>query len=176
MRIAMTLTALVLISPVALGETTPASTEDVYACAALSDDVERLECYDNAVGRLKAAEEAGEVTTVSRAEVEEVQKEAFGFSLPSLPKLAMPKFGNTDEQKDGELTTITLPVASVKSSKVSGLTITLENGQVWQQNESRTVRYSKKKGVKEATIKRAAMGGYRMKLDGGVAFRVRRVK
>ncbi len=174
MRAVSTLSALILITPIALAETAPASTDAVYACAALESDTERLACYDTAVGRLKAAEEAGEVTTVSRAEVEEVQKEAFGFSLPSLPKLAMPKFGGSDE--DGELQTVSYPVASIKASKVNGVTVTLENGQVWQQAESRKVRYSKKRGVEEATIMRGAMGGYMMKLDGGVAFRVKRVK
>ena len=69
---------------------------DVYACAGEADDAARLACYDAAVGRLKSAEEAGEITTVTREEVETVRRESFGFSIPSLPSLAMPKFGGGD--------------------------------------------------------------------------------
>lgn len=166
--------ALIFLTPAALAqETKPATTEAVYECAALADDMERLACYDAAVGRLKAAEEAGEVTTISKTEVETVQREAFGFSLPSLPRIAMPKFGDGE---DGEIKEITAGVESIKSSRVNGLRITLENGQVWQQTDGRRVTYSKRKGVKEAVVKQAAFGSFMMKLDGGVAFRVKRVQ
>ncbi|MEM7494182.1 MAG: hypothetical protein AAF296_12435 [Pseudomonadota bacterium] len=153
----------------------PASTEALYACASIDDGDERLACYDSAVGRLKAAEEAGEVTTISRAEVETVQREAFGFSLPSLPRIAMPRLGGNDDDS-GKITQIQTAVTSIKESRVNGLRITLENGQVWQQTDGRQVTYSKRKGVKEATVKEAAFGSFMMKLDGGVAFRVKRVR
>ena len=42
----------------------PASTDSVYACAAIEADDARLECYDEAVGALKQAEDAGEVVAV----------------------------------------------------------------------------------------------------------------
>ena len=152
MRVLIAAPALLLLSPLAFADdAVPASTDAVYACADLADDGERLGCYDAAVGRLQAAEEAGEVTTVTRAEVENVQKEAFGFSLPSLPKLAMPKFGG-GKDNDGTLEALTVAVTSIRSSKINGLTITLENGQVWQQSDSRRVNYSKRRGVEEATI------------------------
>ena len=70
-------------------QSTPQPTEisDVYACKTLADSTERLECYDNAVGRLEAAEKSGEVVTVSKKEVEKVERDAFGFNIPSLPGL-----------------------------------------------------------------------------------------
>jgi hypothetical protein len=151
------------------------STQAVYDCATLSDDAERLACYDTAVGRLKAAEESGEVTTISRSEVETVQREAFGFSLPSLPRLAMPRLGDGDNDK-ATVTEIASGVTSIRSSKVSGLTVTLENGQVWRQTDGRRVSYSKRKGVDQAVVKQAAFGSFMMKLDGGPAFRVKRIQ
>lgn len=173
-RATLLASAMLLSSIPALAQA-PASTDAVYACASMDDDMARLSCYDDAVGRLKAAEEAGEVTTISKAEVEEVQRDAFGFSLPSLPKLAMPKFGG-DKDEDGTLRSVTTAVTKVKTSKINGLTITLENGQVWQQTDGRSVSYSKRKGVKEAEVKTASFGSFMMKLDGGVAFRVKRLK
>jgi len=178
MRAIFAAPAFLLLTPIAFADdAATASTDAVYACASLSADAERLACYDDAVRRLKDAEEAGEVTTVTRTEVEQVQKEAFGFSLPSLPKLAMPRFGNgSGEANDGTLDSLTIAVTSIKSRKIGGITVTLENGQVWQQTDTRKVSYSKRRGVKEATVKRASFGSFMIKLDGGVAFRAKRIK
>ena len=155
----------------ALAQETPI--EDVYACASEADDAARLACYDAAVGRLKSAEEAGEITTVTREEVETVRRESFGFSIPSLPSLAMPKFGGGDG--DG-LEEVTFAVASIRKDPYGKLIVTLENGQVWLQTDSNRVSYSRRNGVEEAVIKTASMGSFRMKLDGGRAFRVERQK
>ncbi len=156
------------------------STSDVYACKEIAGDAERLACYDAAVGRLKAAEEAGEVKTFTRKEVEEVKRDSFGFSIPSLPKLA---FGGKDadgNDKSDELKEVTFAIASVKKEKDlvrrdgDRVRVTLENGQVWVQTDDKNVRV--KKSPKEARIYQAALGSYKMKLDGGLAFRVERVK
>lgn len=175
MRLFSPLFAVFLLIPSAMAEDPkPASTEALYKCATIEDDNDRLACYDGAVGRLKAAEDAGEVTTISRAEVETVQREAFGFSLPSLPRIAMPRLGGDNDNK--EITEITASVKSIKESRINGLRISLENGQIWQQTDGRRVTYSKRKGVEQATVKEAAFGSFMMKLDGGVAFRVKRVQ
>lgn len=148
------------------------STADVYACKEIASDTERLACYDAAVGRLKAAEESGEVKTFTRKEVEEVKRDSFGFSIPSLPKLA---FGGKDEDgkaKSEDLKNVTFPVKSVGGTR-GALRITLENGQVWVQIDDKTVS---PRHQKEAYIYQASLGSYKMKLDGGLAFRVRREK
>ncbi|MEM5516862.1 hypothetical protein WNY37_07860 [Henriciella sp. AS95] len=152
----------------------PVSTSAVYACSDIAEDSERLACYDAAVGRLKLAEESGEVVTVTREEVDEVQRDSFGFNLPSLPKLVMPKFGNGKD--DGQIKEVTLPIDRIEKSRTGKLTVYLENGQVWYQIGYEEVRYSKRKGAEMATIKSAALGSFMMKLDGGRAFRVRREK
>ena len=151
-----------------------ASTASVYACSNIAGDSERLTCYDAAVGRLKAAEDAGDVVTVTREQVEEVKRDSFGFSLPSRPKLVMPALGGDD--KDNELTEITSPVARVSSTSDGKFVIYLENGQVWQQTDNKRVYYSRKVGVDNATVRSAALGSFMMKLDDGVLFRVRRIE
>ena len=148
------------------------STSDVYACKNITVDAERLACYDMAVGRLKAAEEAGEVKTFTRKEVEEVKRDSFGFSIPSLPKLA---FGNKDGNGDStadDLKEVTFAVKSVSGSR-GALIITLENGQVWRQTAGPSISPRDKK---EALIYQASFGSYKMKLDGARAFRAERVK
>ncbi|MEZ5967455.1 MAG: hypothetical protein R3C00_00105 [Hyphomonas sp.] len=147
------------------------STADVYACKDIAADAERLACYDAAVGRLKAAEDAGEVKTFTRKDVEQVKRDSFGFSIPSLPKLA---FGGEHDGKgkSEDLKEVTEAVKSVGGAR-GALRITLENGQVWVQIDDKSVN---PRGQKEARIYQAALGSYKMKLDGGLAFRVRREK
>lgn len=150
-----------------------ASTTSVYACIDVADDLERLACYDAAVGRLKAAEETGDVVTVTREQVEEVKRDSFGFSLPSLPKLVMPKLGSDDED---EIKEMTLAVDRVSRGADGKFIVYLENGQVWQQIENKKVYYSSKIGVENVTIKSAALGSFRMQFDDGVPFRARRIQ
>ena len=120
-----------------------------------------------AVGRLKAAEDAGEVTTITRAEVEKVRRDSFGFSIPSLPSLALKKSGSSDK----ELDEVTIAVKSTRKDAAGKVRVTLDNGQVWVQIDDKNVRVKK---PAEARIYSAMLGSYKMKLDGGLAFRVRR--
>ncbi|MBY9066694.1 hypothetical protein K1X12_07270 [Hyphomonas sp. WL0036] len=141
-----------------------ASLDAVLACRAISDPTERVACYDTAVGRLEEAQAVGDVKVITRAEVEKVQRESFGFRIPSLPTFS------SGDRNDGELDRVIEPVKSVSSSG-GKLRIVLENGSIWQQTDDKAPRA---RNVKSAEIYQAAMGSYKMKLDGGLAFRVRR--
>lgn len=147
-----------------------AGTGDVYACAEITEDLERLACYDSAVGRLKEAEEAGELTTVTRADVEAVERESFGFSLPSLPKIAFP--GSGDEEG---IEQVEFEIDRIRSGQSGKLTVYLENGQVWQQIDT-TETFLNRGDPGVATIKRASFGSFMMTLERGRAFRVRRIQ
>ena len=175
MRILYVLTAasFVFAMPSAAQDGPEISTDAIYACAEIVDDAERLACYDDTVGRFEAAEAAGEVTTISRSEVAELEKDSFGFALPSLPRIVMPKFGDGEDEG---LDSVTLAVSDVKRLKYENLRVTLENGQVWEQTDGKRVQFSKRLGVESAEIKRAALGSYKMKLDGGSSFRVKRIQ
>lgn len=158
-----------VVGQAALAQEPTASTEAVYACVGLEDDAERLACYDSAVGRLQQAEEAGELTTVSREDIEEVRRDSFGFSLPSLPRLALPSLNGEDD----ELDRITVAVARVRPDVYGKAIVTLENGQVWRQTDS-TLVPEVRHGADEAEIRKAAFGSFKMKLDNGRSFRARR--
>lgn len=172
MRISLAPMAVIAFALPAFAET-PVSTGEVYACAEIESNEERLACYDSAVGRLKAAEEAGEVATVTRQEVEQVKKESFGFSIPSLPKLALPKLGGGD---DGEIKELQQAIASVQTTALKKVIVTLENGQVWQQTDTTKIQVSKKRPPQMATIKTASLGSFKMRLDKGRVFKAKRVK
>jgi hypothetical protein len=144
----------------------------IYACAELEDPTERLACYDAASGRLKAAEETREITVVSKAEVEAVRRESFGFSLPTLPKL----FSGDEDGESDAIETVTLAVTDVELDGEGKLRVTLEGGAVWQQIDTTRVRIKKSETVKEATIEAASFGSFFLKLDDRRGFRARRIK
>ena len=151
----------------------PIDDSAVLGCIAIERDKRRLACYDESVGRLEAAEAAGEVTTISKSEVEEIERDSFGFSLPSIARNVLPRFGGEDDE---QLARVEEAVASVRRLNYDNLRITLEIGQVWEQTDTQRIRYSTRNGVESAEIKKASLGSFKMKLDGGRAFRVKRVK
>ena len=65
----------------------PDELQAIYACKSITSADERLACYDKSVGRFEAAEKSGEVVTVSKTAIEKVERDAFGFNIPSLPSL-----------------------------------------------------------------------------------------
>ncbi len=157
----ITLFASGLIAPAMAQE---ASLDAVLACRVVADPSERVACYDAAVDRLEQAQAEGEVKVITRAEVEKVQRESFGFRIPSLPSFT----GGKDSSD--ELERVTEAVKSVSGGN-GKLRIVLENGSVWQQIDDKNIRA---RNPESAEIFRATLGSYKMKLDGGLAFRVRR--
>ena len=159
------LIALLLTAPLARAQ--EAGLSEVLSCRTITDPGQRLDCFDKAAGALQAAQAAGEVQVITRAEVEKVRRDSFGFNIPSLPAFTS-GVGNRAEKTQR----VTEPVTSVVSSG-GRLRITLANGSVWVQIDDKSVRA---RNPVSAEIFEAALGSYKMKLDGGLAFRVRREK
>lgn len=144
----------------------------LYSCAKEQDAMTRLKCYDNIVASLHIAEEKKEIVAIDASVAKQIKKEAFGFNLPSLPKLGLPKIG-----ADKDIDAVTLPVKSIKTVRRKYL-ITFENGQVWEQSGGR-LNYVPR-GDLTATIKPKALGSYMLSISNGSTtvrgLRVRRVK
>lgn len=98
----------------------PDELQAIYACKSIADPQERLACYDNSVGLFQAAEKSGEVVTVSKTAIEKVERDAFGFNIPSLPSLGRIFGGGKDEApstpKESDLTA---PVQQAESGTSS---------------------------------------------------------
>lgn len=139
----------------------------LVACRSIDDGAQRLTCYDSAAARLAAAEQSGEVVVVSRDQARAARRQAFGFGLPSL---AIFDRGASPEELDR--LTATARNAYESAGK---WTIELEDGAVWQQTDQERLARRPRPGAK-VEIRKAAMGGYFMNLDGQRAVRARRVK
>ncbi|MGH6951110.1 MAG: hypothetical protein ACREH4_09570 [Vitreimonas sp.] len=169
--------------PPAARPSTPGVLDQVYACANIANETERLACYDGAVGRLREAQDTGNLVAVDRAQVQEVDREAFGFSLPSLGRL----FGSGGSNASAGATPAARPpafervdamqleIARVTMRRDGTASFTMTNGQVWSQIDNESPRNVRAGG--QVTVRHASMGSYLMSVAaGGPALRVRRTQ
>ena len=160
--------------------------EPIYACANKTDPTERLACFDAAVATIRAKEAKSEIVTFDKQRVEKVRREAFGFSLPSLPKLGFPAFGGAPKAEGKDQSVAAAAVEedieeqsfTVVSTRESAgrVVITLENGQIWRLTEAGELNSPKRPPYK-VNIRTAAMGSFILTVEGrNKGYRVRRVE
>lgn len=146
----------------------PAMLKSLMDCKAKTESAERLACYDAAVGALDVAEQKGDIVVVDREQAKAVRRQAFGFSLPSLSLFER-------GEKPEELDRVTLGVDRAYRGGDGKWVVEVEGGAVWAQTDTESVAREPQKGSK-VEIRKAAMGGYFMNIDGQRAVRARRVK
>jgi hypothetical protein len=170
MRTLLVLIAALMLGPPAWSQTPPSTApalNDLYACAGIADDAARLACYDAATGRLRQAESQGQVAVVDRERARQLERESFGFQLPSLSRL----LGGGGGERAIE--NIQANVSRVRELANGYHSFVLDNGQVWTQIEPQGVRNVR--AGDSVRIERAAMGSFRLiSSRGGAGHRVRR--
>lgn len=160
--------------------------EPIYACANKTDPTERLACFDAAVATIRAKEAKSEIVTFDKQRVEKVRREAFGFSLPSLPKLGFPAFGGAPkaDSKDQSVAAAAMEAdieeqsfTVVNTRESAGrVVITLENGQVWRLVDLEELNAPKRTKF-NVTIRKASLGSFILTVEGrNKGYRVRRVE
>ena len=145
----------------------------IYACAAITNDSQRLECFDRTVPAVQIKESKKEIIALDAKQAKAIEKDSFGFSLPSLPK-----FGLIKDSKKSKSSAQEFQVKNISKTR-KGIAVTMENDQVWQQTSGDT-GYIPKGNVK-AKIKEAAFGSFFLVLENekgksGKGIRVKRVK
>ncbi len=159
-----------------------ATGDSLQGCLAIADDTARLACYD----RLAAATPA-EAPAADAAVPASVAVAPVGPSVAAPVAAAAPTpeelFGRDAVASDeivrraagiGQLQEIRRQVTTLRRSAEDKLILSLDNGQVWAQLDTLTIRLST---GDEVRIHRAAMGSYLLDGPGGArAIRVRRVQ
>lgn len=145
-------------------QATPEVYQKVIDCRSIGDEKARLACYDTSVKALDEATKTEDLVVMSRESVKEAKRGLFGFSLPRLNLFS----GGDDKD---EIKRIDAKIASFSRGQ-SGWTLTLEDGSVWQQTDG--IYVSRPTIGETVVIERAALGSFRAKIDGGVAFRIKR--
>ncbi|MEJ6595281.1 hypothetical protein [Parasphingorhabdus sp.] len=140
---------------------------DLVECRLIADSAARLACYDQKVAQLDSAQKNNELVVADRAEVQEAERGVFGLKLPRIKLFS----GNDDDQ---QITEITQTVASAKQLGRGKWFLILDDGATWVQTDTTMLSSYPKKGS-SILIKRAAIGSFLAKVDGGRAFRIKRI-
>jgi hypothetical protein len=132
-------------------------------CRKVPESAARLACYDAAAAEIDTAEAKGDIVVVDR---DQVRRQTFGFSLPSIPLFER---GDAPAAVDR----ITGKVTAAHQSRDGAWVLELEDGAIWAQADSEPVPRGVKTGS-TAEIRKSAFGGYFINVDKQRAFRATR--
>jgi hypothetical protein len=169
LRFALLTAGLAGLAPAASAAPSPASAPAVQAvvdCRKLADTTARLACYDAAVDALTRAEQNGDVVSLDRAQRQQVRRQAFGFSLPSLTLFDAGEKADTVNRLDETL-------ASAGQGADGRWIFRMQDGQVWRQVDDNDIVPHPHPGSK-IVIRRAALGSYMLSVDGQAGVRAHR--
>ncbi len=169
---------------------------DISQCVNITNDAERLACFDTAMKQPTAQtnDTDGVVASsspqnsaalpsvpsqpVSEEASQQKERRLFGFSFQSRTK--KPEEFGLRQPKEKTIHQISSPIKSVTYRRKTAYRIELENGQVWEQlgADSNYVKIRENSDRNySAVIKEAAMGSYKMTVEPmGRTIRVRRIK
>jgi hypothetical protein len=139
--------------------------QSVLDCRAIQDGVQRLACFDKAVGEMAKAEQSGDLVAIDREQRRTVRRQAFGLTLPSLSM-----FDKGEKPEDVNRVDVTL--AQVNHNSAGKWVFVLDDGAVWRQIDDGQLEPPPHPGEK-AVIRRATLGSYMIHLE-GTAIRVHR--
>ena len=144
-------------------------------CAAISDKLDRLICYDKLAATVGQTSSQSQVAPTPSTPAAPVQPAV--VAAPVAAVSVVDQFGNENKakkQKVDEIDKLYFEVASVDKDPYGRLKITFNNGQQWKQTESR--RYNVKAG-ETVFIERAALGSFLLGMDDrNSTIRVKRIK
>lgn len=176
------LSVLVLFAAAANAAAQTASQQELEACAAIEQAIERLDCFETLTAR--GAEPAPvDVEPEQEAEVEPEQaaeappEHTSDTSQNQLENVGIEQLpDNRREERTQERDDIGAIVTEVSEGPRGNLLFHLENGQVWRQIEARYVPLPADAPF-PVRISRGLFGEYRLRVDGeGRLVRIRRVQ
>lgn len=143
----------------------------LQACRAITDNTQRLACFDKASAALDAAQKSEDVVIVDRQEVKKARKGLFGFNLPRIGFLAG-RDGNAEDAKDEQQLDDT--VAKAQALPYGKWRITLSSGGVWETLETDS-RFTDPRPGAAIQLSKGMIGSYFLQVGKGRAVKARRV-
>jgi hypothetical protein len=144
----------------------PRVLQSVLDCRKVSDNTERLACYDKAAAAMESAASNGDLVALDREQRRAARRQAFGFSLPSL------SFLDRGEKGD-EANHLAATIVEASQDPYGKWVVRLDDGAVWRQTEPEALARRPRKGSK-VVLSRGALGGYFMTIDGQGAGKAKR--
>jgi len=152
------------------------SAESWQACLQLTDDQARLACYDAYVRRLSAREDPAVSAAQQEADFGKRPEAAAKEQEPAMPAAEQEaEFGKPAKVAAEEIDQIQASITKVQVKSHGNRVLTLDNGQVWVQLDSRTVpRFREGDSI---IIKRAVFGSFLLQpVDSNRTIRVKRLQ
>lgn len=147
-------------------QTTAAPVQAVVDCRKLTDDAQRLACYDAAVAKMAEAESTGDLLTLDKAQRQGVRREAFGLPLASL--------GLFDRgEKPEALNRITVTIDQAWRNAQGKWIIKLDSGAIWRQIDDNSLGKAPHHGS-TAAIRKGTLGSFFVNIDGQLALQMHR--
>ena len=165
-------------------EANPAVIDAVLACRSIEDAAQRLDCLDRATGDLATAMERQDLVAVERRQAVAAEREGFGLAFVNPGRVLSSIVGRstTDggtsgpevyedgaeaiRNQSGEIDTLRgIPVRHVAHDHYGKLVVTLENGHVWRQTDSRRVPLPRAGQPVTLELRRGTLGSFFMSLS-----------
>lgn len=170
----MAIAAAAILAPAATAAKTakpqprPEAFDALVRCRALTDDSERLRCFDAAAATLQQAAENRDLVVVDRKQIREAKRGLFGLDIPDFNP-----FGGGGDDGVEEIKSIESVVRSATQDGDGRWVITLEDGSTWAQTDSYPFAVNPKRGHKVKVVK-ASMGSYMMRVNNQPGVRAKR--
>lgn len=141
--------------------------EALEACRAITENTQRLACFDATSANLSAAVESKQIVVIEEKEVQKTKRSLFGFRLPDLSI-----FGGNDNDTEADKT-LTTTIKSVGRAAGGRWNIGIPEGAIWQTTEAMSINPAVGDAIE---IKSGIMGGYFLKVRNKRAVRAKRVE
>ena len=135
-------------------------------CRKITDKDARLDCYDKAADAFEQAQQAGQVVVVDRAQIREVKRQAFGFTLPSLNVF-------THGPKEEEVNNITVALSGAHQDATGKWVMVTEDNAVWRQTDD-TDMFNPPHAGSSVAIRHGSLGSFFCNVDKQSAIRCAR--
>lgn len=164
---------LVAAAPVGPPADNPKIMNDFLQCRAIVVDAARLACFDKMSGQFSDAAAHGDIRVVDKEQVNQTRRALFGFSLPVLDMFNShtDKLHRSDEN---DIKEVTAKIVRIGSNRDGGYVLTLDDGSRWEQTEDVSMGRSPRSGDM-VTIKRGAVGSYKISIEHGPGMKARRI-
>jgi hypothetical protein len=138
----------------------------VVDCRKLTDDAQRLACYDKAVASMTDAQASGDLVTIDRQQRQAVRRQAFGLTLPTLDFLDR-------GEKPEQVNRLTDTVASVSKTADGRWVMRMQDGAIWRQTDDAELSRDPHEGS-SVVINKASLGSFMIDIDGQPGIRAHR--
>jgi hypothetical protein len=134
--------------------------QPVIACRSITVEADRLRCYDQAVQQLAERSASGSIVIVSREEVRQARRSAFGLTLPKLP------FFDNANSKEEEPQEVSASIRSARSLGNGLWQLDLDSAGIWQTTDALTSARTPKPGH-QIKIRKGSLGSYFIRMSDG---------